>query len=90
MPKKVSKSKAAKVVKAVKEAFGYTSEEEAGYPGPKVNEYYSESGHPVVIWEEGPEQWPMLFAETEQAAEVREVGVYFEPVNHVVLGVYPA
>lgn len=88
MPKKVSKAKAKKVVKAIESAFCHHIE--SGVPGPKVNEYYSESGHPVVIWEEGPEAWPMLFAETEPAAAVREEGVYFEPVNHVVLGIYPA
>lgn len=88
MPKKVSKSKAAKVLKAVESAFAPWVE--TG-PGPTVNEYYSESGHPVILWEEGPEEWTMLFTQTDVARKVSaEQGVYVEPVNHVVLGVYPA
>jgi len=89
VPKKVSKAKAEKVVKAIESVFCHHVE--SGGPGPKVNEYYSESGHPVVIWEEGPEAWPMLFLDSEVARMVSaEKGLLLEPVNHVVLGVYPA
>ena len=53
------------------------------YPGSHEN-----SGAPfVVCWEQGPCQWSYLYDVLYEIGE--QVGVYLEPVNHFVVGVYP-
>lgn len=88
MPQTVSAAKVQKVVRAIEAAFVPYAEQG---PGPTVNWHYSESGHPVIVWEEGPGEWALLFSETQPYEQVsREEQVFIEPVNHVVVGVYPA
>lgn len=88
MPKTVSAAKVEKVVRAIEAAF--VPYAEIG-PGPTVNWDYSDSGHPVIVWEEGPEEWALLFRETQPHETVSLLEqVFIEPINHIIVGVYPA
>ena len=83
--KKISAAKAEKVAQSIRESYGVSGEQ-----GPKVSTDYHESG-PVIVWEEGPEEWVFNYSNSISAALVTGAwDLFLEPVNHVVLGVYPS
>lgn len=86
----VTKRQQQQVLAAVKEQFKVWVE--AGYE-PKLMDY---DGTPSVVWEEGPYDWTMLtgggveeeFGFRVPAGNYPE-GVFLEPLNGCVLGLYP-
>ncbi len=55
-----------------------------------TDEYgWTSSGGPIVMWEEGPEDWTLTLPRSvKHYAKVR--GLFLEPVNSWALGVYVA
>ena len=87
MSKKTSQRQAQIVLQSVREEFPLYLGTEG--EGPEISTEYHESG-PVIIWEGGPEEWSIVFSGSEPARALYRSGIFVEPVNHVVLGLYPA
>lgn len=97
--KPVTKTQAKKVMGQVKAQFASWIDNQHPTYGPVLVEDYDGRGNPAVVWEDGaPYEWSLLAfhggIEEEFGFRVPEVapvdGVFAEPVNGHVLGLYPA
>lgn len=55
----ITTAQANAALNAVREQYATAMAAEM-YPEPTLVEDYTESGHPAIVWEEGPYDWPFL------------------------------